>query len=61
MDECRPAFLLNEGYIPSYKNNFNRELAKGAHYLSHTVVTAFLAWIGFLLWHWLLVGRTRSR
>lgn len=26
------------------------QMAKGAHYLSHTVITALLAWIGFLLW-----------
>lgn len=26
------------------------QMAKGAHYLSHTVVTACLSWIGFLLW-----------
>lgn len=26
------------------------QMAKGAHYLSHTVVTACIAWIGFLLW-----------
>lgn len=26
------------------------QMAKGAHYLSHTVLTALLAWIGFLLW-----------
>jgi membrane-associated PAP2 superfamily phosphatase len=27
------------------------QMAKGAHYLSHTLVTALLAWIVFLLWH----------
>ena len=26
------------------------QIAKGAHYLSHTVITALIAWIGFLLW-----------
>ena len=26
------------------------QMAKGAHYLSHTVITAIIAWIGFLLW-----------
>jgi len=26
------------------------QMAKGAHYLSHTLVTALLVWIGFLLW-----------
>ena len=26
------------------------QMAKGAHYLSHTVITALIAWIGFLLW-----------
>lgn len=33
------------------------QMAKGAHYLSHTVVTALLAWIVFLGWRWLL-GRS---
>lgn len=31
------------------------QMAKGAHYLSHTVVTAVLAWIVFLGWRRLLV------
>jgi len=26
------------------------QMAKGAHYLSHTVITALIAWIGFLFW-----------
>ena len=26
------------------------QMAKGAHYLSHTVITALIAWIGFLIW-----------
>lgn len=26
------------------------QMAKGAHYLSHTVITAIIAWIVFLLW-----------
>lgn len=26
------------------------QMAKGAHYLSHTLVTALLVWIGFLFW-----------
>lgn len=26
------------------------QMAKGAHFLSHTVITALIAWIGFLLW-----------
>lgn len=26
------------------------QMAKGAHYLSHTLVTALLVWLGFLLW-----------
>lgn len=26
------------------------QMMKGAHYLSHTVITMLLAWIGFLLW-----------
>jgi membrane-associated PAP2 superfamily phosphatase len=30
------------------------QMAKGAHYLSHTAVTAFLAWIVFLGWRRLL-------
>jgi membrane-associated PAP2 superfamily phosphatase len=29
-------------------------MAKGAHYLSHTVVTMLLAWWVFLLWRRLL-------
>jgi membrane-associated PAP2 superfamily phosphatase len=26
------------------------QMLKGSHYLSHTVITMLLAWIGFLLW-----------
>jgi len=26
------------------------QMAKGSHYLSHTVITMLVAWIGFLLW-----------
>jgi len=36
------------------------QIAKGAHYLSHTVVTALLAWIGFLIWRWIFI-RPRER
>lgn len=35
------------------------QMAKGAHYLSHTVVTALLAWIVFLGWRQLL-GRLHN-
>ncbi len=31
------------------------QMLKGAHYLSHTVVTMILLWIIFLLWHHLLL------
>jgi len=34
------------------------QMAKGAHYLSHVVTTALLAWIGILVLHRLLVGRS---
>ncbi len=27
------------------------QMLKGAHYLSHTVITALLSWLVFLLWH----------
>lgn len=26
------------------------QMAKGAHYLSHTAITALIAWVGFLFW-----------
>jgi membrane-associated PAP2 superfamily phosphatase len=36
------------------------QMAKGAHYLSHTVITALLAWIIFALWSRCLSSRTAA-
>ncbi len=36
------------------------QMLKGAHYLSHTVITALASWLIFLLWHHLTTLRTRT-